>query len=307
MTLPAHLQFGGRVVLLKYHMFNSGLGEHPPNGLAALDQVLAGSVAVIECDIATLGDGSLVLMHDDTLERETTGVGRVADLDLRAFKSLRLRGSEEPPATLAEVIEKLSSHAAPLKLQVDVKAALPLTEAAAAHLLRAFEPLREHHHLRLVFGCLGDWNLRLLRRLDSSVELGFDPAFHLHAPGPGPEPFMPLPTRLNAYGYVDDHPLGFRRAMSVADYLGARLEELVQHVPGAAEYYLHRGFVRQAAVDGFDAIGFVKRETGALVDVWTVNRWDTGVETELPALLAAGADQITTDSAVQLTAMLLEE
>jgi glycerophosphoryl diester phosphodiesterase len=303
-SLPAHLQYGGRGVLLKYHMFNSGLGEHPPNGLAALDQVLAGSVAVIECDIASLGDGTLVLMHDDTLERETTGVGRVADLGLRAFKALRLRGSEEPPATLAEVVDRLRSHAAPLKLQIDVKAALPLTEAEAAHLLQALEPLREQRHLRLVFGCLGDWNLRLLRRLDPEIELGFDPAFHLHAPGPRPEPFMALPVRVNAYGYVDDHPLGFRRVMPVADYLRARLEELVQHVPGAAEYYLHRGFVQQAAADGFDAIGFVQRETRALVDVWTLNRWDEGIETELPSLLAAGADQITTDSAVQLAAMV---
>jgi hypothetical protein len=38
--------------------------------------------------------------------------------------------------------------------------------------------------------------------------------------------------------------------------------------------------------------------------VWTLNRWDEGIETELPSLLAAGADQITTDSAVQLAAMV---
>lgn len=304
MNLPTHLRHGETAALLKYHKFNSGVGRHPPNGLAALEEVLAGGVAVIECDIATLADGTLVLMHDDTLERETTGVGPVASLDQRAFKALRLRGSDEPPATLAEVVDRLTSHDAPLKVQIDVKAALPLDEAAAKQLLRALEPLREQRHLRLVFGCLGDWNLRLLRRLDAEVELGFDPAFHLHAPGPGPEAFMALPTRVNAYGYVDDHPLGFRRVMPVAAYLRARFEELIHHVPGAVEYYLHRGFVQQAAADGFDAIGFVQREAGALVDVWTVNRWDAGIDTELPALLAAGADQITTDSAVQLAAML---
>jgi glycerophosphoryl diester phosphodiesterase len=306
-SLPAQLWHDGKAVLLKYHKFNSGLELHPPNGLAALEHVLEGGVSVIECDIAALADETLVLMHDETLERETTGVGPVASIGVAAFKALCLRGSEEPPATLVEVVERLRVHEGSLKVQIDVKAALPLAEAAATQLLRALEPLRERPQLQLVFGCLGDWNLRMLRRLDPGVGLGFDPAFHLHAPVPGPEPFMMLPTRVNAYGYVDDHPLGHRRVMPAAGYLRARFEELVQHVPGAVEYYLHRGFVTQALDDGFDPIRFIQRETGALVDVWTLNRWDAGIETELPALLAAGADQITTDSAVLLAAMLRED
>jgi len=303
-TLPARLEHQGRTALLKYHKFNSGSGPHPANSLPALEHVLAGEVAVIECDVGSLADGTLVLLHDDVLERETTGVGRVADLDLASFRNLRLRGSDVPPATLAEVVARLRDHRLPLKVQIDVKAALPLDEEEAACLLRELEPLRGQPGLRLVFGCLADWNLRTLRRLDPAVLLGFDPAFHLHAPGPGPEPLMELPTRVNAYGYVDDHPLGFRRVMPVAAYLRARFEELIQHVPGAVEYYLPRGFVTRALADGFDPIDFVHRETGALVDVWTLNRADDGIERELPALLQAGADQITTDTSVQLEAML---
>jgi glycerophosphoryl diester phosphodiesterase len=147
--------------------------------------VLEGSVAVIECDIASLGDGTLVLMHDDTLERETTGVGRVADLGLRAFKALRLRGSEEPPATLAEVVD-----AAALPRRTP-QGADRREGGAAAHRGGGSAPAARARAVAraapsaLVFGCLGDWNLRTLRRLDPEVELGFDPAFHLHAPGPG--------------------------------------------------------------------------------------------------------------------------
>jgi len=299
MTLPAHLNHQGRRVLLKYHKFNTGLGAHPPNSLSALEAVLAGGVAVIEFDVGLMYGGGFALMHDERLERETSGVGRLRDLEPARLKALRLRDSDEAPATLGEVVEALHDYAKPLKVQVDLKVVFPLERAAALGFLKLLEPLRERSELRVVVGCLADWNLRLLKRLDDTLLVGFDPAFYLHAPGP--EPLTPLPTRVNAYGYVDDHPLGYRRVMPTATYLEDRLDSLVYQLPGAVEFYLHKGFVAQALEDGFNPIDYLQRQTTALVDVWTLNSSDDGAVRELGLALSAGADQLTTDTAIQLT------
>lgn len=298
MMLPTHLDYQGRRVLLKYHKCNTGWHGYPPNSLSALEAVLAGGVAVIEFDLGLLGDGTFALLHDERLERETTGVGRLRDIELTRFKALRLRDSDEAPATLREVVEKLRSYSQPLKVQVDLKVVLPLENSAALGLLKALEPLREQGHLRIVVGCLADWNLRALQRLDHTLLVGFDPALYLHAPGP--EPLTPLPTRLNAYGYLDDHPLGYRWIMPVSTYLEDRLDSLAYQLPGAVEFYLHKGFVAQALEDDFNPIDYLHQQTGALVDVWTFNSSDEGLARELKLSLAAGADQITTGTAIQL-------
>jgi glycerophosphoryl diester phosphodiesterase len=283
---------------MKYHKFNTGLEAHPANSLSALEAVLAGDVAAIEFDVGLMGDGGFALLHDAGLERETNGAGRLRDIDSAQLKALRLRGSGEAPATLGEVAEKLRGHAKPLKVQVDLKEEMPLTQQEARRFLEALTPLRENARLRVVVGCLADWNLRALKRLDDTLLVGFDPAFYLHAPGP--EPLSPLPTRVNAYGYVDDHPLGYRRVMPVAFYLEDRLESLAHQVPQAVEFYLHKGFVTQALADGFNPIDYLHRQTDGLVDVWTLNSRDGGIEQDLRAALEAGADQITTDTTVQL-------
>jgi glycerophosphoryl diester phosphodiesterase len=302
MMLPAHLDYRGRQVLLKYHKFNSGRSERPPNSLSALDELLGAELAVIEFDVGLLAGGAFALLHDARLERETTGVGPLRAITASQLKALALRGSSEPPSTLAEVAARLRSYPRPLKVQVDLKEVLPLELTEARGLLQALEPLRENASLRVVVGCLADWNLRLLRRLDPHLLVGLDPAFYLHAPTPTLQ--LPLPTRLNAYGYVDDHPLGYRRALPVARYLEDRLDSLLYQLPGAVEVYLHKGFVAQALEDGFNPIDHLHRQAGSFVDVWTINGDDPGAAQDLRMALEAGADQITTDTAAALPEIL---
>jgi glycerophosphoryl diester phosphodiesterase len=300
MKLPAALDYAGRRVLLKVHKFGSGLGHHPPNCLAALDEALEGGAEVVEFDVRLLGDNHYVLLHDATLERETDGLGLVSALDSRALGAVRVRGGSASPALLNEVVRRLAAHQAPLKVQVDLKEVMPLTPEAARSLLETLEPMRANGFLRVVVGCLADWNLRLLRRLDRTLDVGNDPAFYIHAPFPGFE--MPLPTRINAYGYCDDHPLGFRKVMPVADYLRDRIDVVASQVPGACEFYLHKAFVKRCLEDGFDVVRYLAMEHGALVDVWTLNPGDAEFESHLKTALEAGAGQVTTDSPVGVAA-----
>ncbi len=294
---PGLLHHHGRAVALKYHKLLSGSGRYPPNSLSALHEVLGGRAAVIEFDVGLLGDGAYVLMHDATVERETDGVGALTGVTSSSVRGLRLRGSAEQPALLDEVVSVLAKVDYPLKVQVDLKAFLPLDVLHARILLEALAPLREKTNLRVVVGCLADWNLRTLRRLDRELAIGLDFAYHLDAPVEG---LVRLPLRTNAYGYLDDHPLGFRSHLPVETYLRDRIEVLLGLVVDIGEVYLRKEFVRRALDDGFNPVTFVRElRPGVVVDVWTIDRGIDGAREQLEDALTAGADQITTNTALQ--------
>ncbi|MGX7835704.1 glycerophosphodiester phosphodiesterase family protein, partial [Campylobacter fetus subsp. venerealis] len=51
----------------------------PENAIETFANVLEYTPAIIELDVAMTKDGVLVLMHDDKLDRTTTGKGSVSD------------------------------------------------------------------------------------------------------------------------------------------------------------------------------------------------------------------------------------
>jgi glycerophosphoryl diester phosphodiesterase len=300
-TLPGHLTFGGRRMLLKYHRLLSGTGAHPPNSLSALREVLDGGAEAIEFDVNAIAGGDYLLVHDETLERETTGTGPVAACTPAAVKNLRLRGWDEAPALLSQVARILAEHRRPVKVQVDLKDQEPLAAKEAQSFLRAIEPLRANANLSVVVGCLGDWNLRTLRRLDPHLAVGLD--FLLYLDAPMPDEFPRLPLRVNAYGYLDDHPLGYMQLIPARDYLEDRIESLCYLVPGSTEVYLRLDFIIQAYGDGTNPVDVVRRTLGSvLIDGWTLNAGHPQTPEMLRVLSVAGVDQITTDTAVQLAA-----
>ena len=297
MSLPAHILFEGKQVALKYHKLLSGSSKHPANSLAALEEVLATEVIVIEFDVRVTADRNFVLTHDAVLQNETTGQGRARAHSKEQLRALHYRNSQEPLAFLSQVVERLQTVSRPLKVQVDFKEALPVSKEEAEALLTKLEPLHSKSNVRTVIGCLGDWNLRLLRRLNPEQEVGLDFAFHLDAQVDGP---LRLPGRVNAYGYLDDHPLGFQKMMSVQDYLRDRLETLLNLVPNVSEVYLRKDFVFQALEDEVNPVAFIHDYLpGSYVDVWTID--DTGEDSrrDMQRALKAGADQITTNTALQ--------
>lgn len=264
--------------------------------------MLQQGAAAIEFDVHAVGDGDYLLLHDDALDRETTGHGPVAALTAAQSKVLRLKGWDEPPALLSDVAATLRQCTRPLKVQVDLKDNVPFDQGGARRLLRALEPVRANTHLRVVVGCVADWNLRILRRLDPSLALGLDFALYLDARTDEPGR---LPARTGAYGYLDDHPLAWERRLSVREYLEDRIESLCRLVPDPAEVYLRKEFVHQALADGCNPVQTVRRVLGdVVVDAWTLDADEPQAGAQLRALLDAGVDQITTNTAVQLSALL---
>lgn len=67
---------------------------YPENSIEAFENVLKYTQAIIECDIAVTRDGKLILMHDDKLNRTTTGFGLVNNKMWNEIQQLNLKDSE---------------------------------------------------------------------------------------------------------------------------------------------------------------------------------------------------------------------
>jgi len=69
------------------------------NAMSSFTASLAAGVPFLEIDIATTRDGALVLMHDDTLDRTTTGTGQTTSRTLAEVQALKL---ERPDGTVLD-------------------------------------------------------------------------------------------------------------------------------------------------------------------------------------------------------------
>ena len=95
----------------------------PENALETFAATLAAAPALIETDVATSSDGVLFLLHDDTLDRTTTGAGAANETPWAAIRSLKLKdpnGAPTPysPPAFADALAFLKDRAV---LQVDFK------------------------------------------------------------------------------------------------------------------------------------------------------------------------------------------
>lgn len=63
----------------------------PENSVAAIEHSIAVGVDVVELDLQLTRDSVLIVMHDATLNRTTTGKGKVADWTLDSIRTLKLK------------------------------------------------------------------------------------------------------------------------------------------------------------------------------------------------------------------------
>lgn len=63
----------------------------PENSLPAIDNAIKMGVDIVELDVQRTKDGVLILMHDGTLDRTTTGKGKVSEVTMDSITKLKLK------------------------------------------------------------------------------------------------------------------------------------------------------------------------------------------------------------------------
>jgi glycerophosphoryl diester phosphodiesterase len=100
--------------------------DKPENSLVAIQNTIDNKIEMVEIDIRETKDGELVLMHDATIQRTTTGTGNVSSFTLQELKQFNLEKSNgsltnEKIPTLKEVFD-LARGKIYINLDLDEKA-----------------------------------------------------------------------------------------------------------------------------------------------------------------------------------------
>lgn len=121
-------------------------GEAPENTLAAIERAFKAGANGVELDVQRSRDGSLLLFHDETLERTTDGMGPFEAHDFQALRRLdagewfggAFRGERMP--TLAEALD-LGRNRGRMILELKSPGRYPGIAAQTVALLQANELL----------------------------------------------------------------------------------------------------------------------------------------------------------------------
>jgi glycerophosphoryl diester phosphodiesterase len=252
---------------LKWHMLRrrkSDPGHLRANLEAAL---LAG--AACEVDLHFTADGHAFCLHDDTVDRETTGTGPAALLRRSDVERLRQRDGdgvalESAPLFLDEVADMVRRHGRSDGglVQLDVKASL---DALGACGLERMSDAIGRAASRFVAGA-SDWRTptRMAEAI-GGVRRGFDP--------------------------LDFYPRSMPHGAEAFRALGRRMMETA---PDADIYYLEAKLVRAGLRTGINLVEIARRD-GAEVDVWTIDADRPALREELAEMIHAGCTQVTSN------------
>ena len=83
--------------------------HYPENSLAAMEGAIQMGVDMVEIDVQRTKDGVLVCCHDKTVDRTTTGKGKISELDYSYIATLKLKENgvitEHSMPTLAQALD----------------------------------------------------------------------------------------------------------------------------------------------------------------------------------------------------------
>lgn len=154
-------------------------GSFPENTIESIQAAIEAGATMVEFDVQLSADDAAVLMHDDTLDRTTTGRGCISASTLAELRTLDagvgtpLVGQGVRVATLGELL-----RAVPIALNVEIKVAdagcrrhdaARVADVVLAAL--AEDPLRDTRHV-----LISSFDLELLRVVrgrDAAIPLGW--------------------------------------------------------------------------------------------------------------------------------------
>lgn len=113
----------GKIMVCAHRAIEAG---YPENALSAIQNAINLGIEMVELDIRETKDGELVLMHDATITRTTSGTGNVNSYTLQEIKQFNLKKADgslttENIPTLKEVFD-LARGKIYINLDIDEKA-----------------------------------------------------------------------------------------------------------------------------------------------------------------------------------------
>lgn len=233
----------------------------PENTMAAFAACIDHGVRCFEFDVDIIGDGSLICIHDDKLERTTTGKGGYYNLDyadirkLDAGKWFDEKYTFERIPELASVIELMNNNQLDANLEIKpCQGGTQLREKLIEHIAMALKQLKPERGL-VISSFDTELLLMAAKAMPQQRFAGLAPI----------DPKQPLLEQVGTW----------LRLAAEFKGLGANLEAL--HVE-------NEGLSAEAVT--------MMKEAGYEVRVWTVNSLERAAE-----LGAWGVDAIFTDNA----------
>jgi glycerophosphoryl diester phosphodiesterase len=265
----------GHRTFLKWHRARRRAADPVFTGRRIVEGLRAG--ASVEVDLVVHGEAGFAVLHDLTLDRETTGSGPVREVTAATLRGLRLRAEDGTPLSdpvmlledLADLLAREGAHPEGL-LQLDFKEGQALDAGTVEAFARIVAPVAG----RLI---LSSGDGEAVRRLSGGLEglrIGHDPCH---------------------FGALDR----LRESRDFAGFVAGALAD----APQAAMIYLEHRLVLAAAEAGFDIVAAF-HDAGRRVDAYTVRKADAEGLAAARRLLALRVDQITTDDPEGLGAAL---
>ena len=277
MVDPLYIDRNGHRTWLKWHRGRRKATDPVFTGARILEAMRLG--ASVEVDLVVTADKGFAVLHDTTLERETTGQGAVAATSDAAIRALHLRGNDGAPIgervmlldDLCALMAEGGVHA-DARLQLDYKEDETVLDARALdNFAEAVGPVAAH----MIVSSGSAAAIGMLTKAVPGMKKGFDPSDE--------RKFRTALAEGKLQGFADD-------AMAA--------------MPGADLIYLHWEIVTQSQDAGFDMVAAFHRY-GTRIDAWTIREVTPATLAQVERLLDLKVDQITTDDPEGLYAALV--
>ncbi|MCX5496729.1 glycerophosphodiester phosphodiesterase [Kaistia dalseonensis] len=264
----------GHRTWLKWHRLQRERADIPFTPRRLAEGLALG--ASMEVDLRRHGEHGFAVLHDDDLDRETTGHGPVGAASVAELRGLTMREKNGDPSEERVLLLDDLAHLAAADgadgavIQLDLKEDDAVLDAETAAAFKAL--IAPVAHRFILSG--GDW--LAVTRLGADVSglaIGFDPC--------------------------DDKTIS--RLRNVND-VHAFVESALARAPEASMIYLDYRIVLHCDAMGLDIIEDFHK-AGKRIDAYTLNADHPRAEATLRRLVALRADQITTDEPGVLQAL----
>lgn len=276
MSDPLYLIRNGHRTWLKWHRGRRRASDPVFTGARILEAMRLG--ASVEVDLVVTGDKGMAVLHDLTLDRETTGHGPVAATSDATIRELQLRGNDGSPiADRVMLLDDLCRLMADGKvhpdalLQLDYKEDETVLDARALdNFARATTPVTRN----MIVSSGSARAVAMLTGAVPGMRSGFDPSDE---------------TR-------------FKAALAGGKLQGF-VDQAVAALDGTDLIYLYWEIVTGAADAGFDIVDAFHKH-GKRIDAWTIREASAAMKPVVARLLELRVDQITTDDPEGLVALM---